>query len=101
MTDANDLTDIETTYVPKIKTIKIPTTIRIKGRDFAVTAEQGADGRLVYHLRGKRGAHYFTMRTEPGPLLMFICDARHLGIASTMDGVWLTDEGGELRVLRE
>lgn len=75
-------------------------TLRVNGRDFAVTTEQGEDGRPVYHLRGKRGAHYFTMRNEPNPSLMFVCDARRFGCASTMDGVWLTDEGGELRELR-
>ena len=72
-------------------------TIQVNGREFRVEVQNGSDG-PVYHLHGKRKAHYFTMRTEPRPEIMFLCDARGFGVASSMDGVWLTDAGGTLRV---
>lgn len=75
----------------------MPKAMKINGREFQVEAREGRDGRPVYELRGKRGAHYFTMRNEPNPALMFICNARGMGVATAMESVWLTDEGGELR----
>jgi hypothetical protein len=76
-------------------------TIQIRGREYRVETKDDTNGRPRYHLHGVRGAHYFTMRTDPKPELMFICDGRGFGLAKVMDGVWLTDEGGDLRVRGE
>lgn len=69
------------------------TTIRLRGRDFAVTTQQTARG-TMYILTGKRGAVYGTMRSLNHPTQMFIIHA------ASMDGVWLSDEHGSLEVLR-
>ena len=71
-----------------------PNEIKVNGRTFKVTSREGQDGRTVYELHGKRGAHYFTMRTAKRPEFMFLCNARGFGLASTMENVWLTDQNG-------
>lgn len=77
------------------------TTLRVNGRDYSVTVESKYDTVLKkslprYTLTGKRGAKYYTMRNVYNPGRMFLIE---LGFAKTMENVWLTDEGGTLRVL--
>lgn len=69
---------------------------RIEKRD-PTEAEKKVNGdRPVYALRGKRGAVYVTMRNRRNPNHMFLINGRSFGVA--LDGTWLTDEGGQLRV---
>lgn len=74
-------------------------TIRIRGRDYEVSVREKPDaqGRIVYYLRGKRGAHWFTVRNVNHPSLMFLVNGRNLG-SSMLEGVWLDDASGELVV---
>ena len=80
------------------------TEISIRRRPYAVTSHVVAAGRpfageLRYTLTGKRGATYFTMRNVHRPHQMFVVSHK-LG-SDAMEGVWLTDEGGKLRVVRQ
>lgn len=75
-------------------------SIRINGRDFAVATTPGKEG-TRYLLTGKRGAQYGTMRHYKETAMMFIINLRGFGIAPSFEGVWLTDEGGALRVVRQ
>jgi hypothetical protein len=77
-------------------------TIKIRGREYTVERilnDKGEfkDDRIKYKLTGKRGAVYYTMRNVPNPKFMFVVPQKFT--TSTMDRVWLTDDGGELRVV--
>ena len=77
-------------------------TLRIRGRDYTVAHRERINtltGEVErgYCLTGKRGATYFTMRNARNPDKMFVV-AHSLG-SSVMSGVWLSDAGGELRVV--
>lgn len=78
-------------------------TITIRGREFTVSVrpddEHTRKHGVVYELKGKRGAHYFTMRNAKHPEQMFVCDARRFGMAATMEGVWIMDKNGSLEIL--
>lgn len=78
-------------------------TIVVRGRTLIVSERDKCDrdGRVVYRLRGERGADYFTIRNQVETHMMFVCDNRGFGIASTMKGVWLSDKDGELRVVKQ
>lgn len=81
------------------------TSIRIRGKDYAVERVERTTGTeiqrgVAYVLTGKRGAKYTTMRNEPRPEMMFLIYADKFGPAAVMDGVWLTDKGGQLAVVR-
>lgn len=80
------------------------TTITIRGRTYDVAQQSTATKRgvvLQYVLTGKRGAVYGTMRNAHKPSLMFIINGRGFGIPAGLDRVWLSDEGGELKVLAQ
>jgi len=77
------------------------TEIRIRGRTFAVTAQNRGHGDLHYILTGPRGAIYRTMRNGKTKHRMYLIDARRFGIASTMRGVWLSDEHGVLTAVTQ
>lgn len=80
------------------------TTICIRGREFTITNETKVVlGReeVVYTLNGPKGASYYTMRTRSDLTLMFVCNHRSFGIASTMKGVWITDKNGKLEVVKQ
>ena len=74
----------------------VPSHLTIKGRRYAVSTRESTRG-TVYNLTGARGASYFLMRHAREPHLLFVVP--HDMAASTLEGVWLTDEGGTLRVL--
>ena len=73
-------------------------TLSIRGREYTVEMVEGAK-ELRYRLTGKRGGSFFTMRNAHKPHLMFIV-SQALGNKS-LDRVWLSDEGGDLRVVQE
>lgn len=75
------------------------TTLDIGSRTYQVSTMTEYNGQPVWELRGKRGAHYFTMRNVHDPLVMFVCDARGFGPVKSLDHVWLTDRSGSLEVL--
>ena len=79
--------------------------LTIRRRPYSVASSVVAAGRPFagerrYTLTGKRGASYFTMRNANQPHLMFIITSGKMR-SGVMEGVWLTDEGGELRVVRQ
>lgn len=79
-------------------------TLIVRGRPYSVASHVVATGRpfageLRYTLTGKRGGTYFTMRNVHRPRLMFLVTPKLS--SSVMDGVWLTDEGGKLRVAHQ
>ena len=79
----------------------IPTTIAIRGRDYDVTAYPNAiagEG-TTYVITGKRGHKWYTSRNVPKPHMMFLLPEQ--GFSKTMDRVWLSDEGGNLKVVAE
>jgi hypothetical protein len=80
-----------------------PPTLTIRGRSYRVetTLDKKDEKLLRYILHGARGAKYSTMRNLPHPDRMFIVNERGFGVASVMDGVWLTDKDGTLRVLQQ
>lgn len=51
-----------------------------------------------YSLTGKRGGSFFTMRNAHNPHLMFIV-SNAMGNKS-LDGVWLSDENGVLKLVQ-
>lgn len=78
-------------------------TLKIGRSEYRVEKREPTESRIklegnrpVYALRGKRGAVYLTMRNRRNPDLMFLVNGRSFGVA--LDGTWLTDEGGQLRV---
>ena len=76
----------------------------VRGRPYSVEAHVVPAGRPFageprYTLTGKRGATYFTTRNVHRPHLMFIFS--NAPRSNVLEGVWLTDEGGELRVVRQ
>ncbi len=78
------------------------TTLKIGTLEFSVTSEEKmVMGRkeVVYSLKGKRGAQYFTMRNAHKTEMMFVCNARKFGAASQFQGIWLTDKDGTLKVV--
>lgn len=81
-----------------------PSTIKVLGRDYAVstrTSTRHPEEGVIYELRGVRGAKYATVRNKNHPHQMFLVhDGRGFGIPAGFDGVWLSDEGGTLRVIR-
>jgi len=82
-----------------------PITITIRGREYAVerVRDKADDKGVVYLLAGKRGARWLTMRNVHHPAMMFLINERSIKSgfrvsSQMMEGVWLTDEGGQLRV---
>lgn len=78
------------------------TEIVIRGRPYKVTraaSTRVGETPFVYTLTGRRGASYRTTRNEPKPDMMFLLDNRGFGIPSVMDGVWLSDKDGSLKVV--
>ncbi len=80
-------------------------TVRIFGRDYAVSIRQGKhplDQGVVYLLTGKRGAKYATVRNKHHPDKMFLVHSeRGFGIPAGFEGVWLSDQSGTLEVIRQ
>lgn len=79
--------------------------ITIRGRSYEVSTREPSEARKragqtgpVYDLKGKRGGHYYTVRNVPRPEMMFLCNARGHSSA-VVDGVWLTDKDGDLKVV--
>lgn len=68
----------------------------IRGREYTVEATKDN----VYWLTGKRGAKYYTVRTVPHPHQMFIIPENFLK-SNVLERVWLSDESGELRVVKD
>ena len=74
-------------------------TIVIGGKKFAVTSESAADGpRYILKRISKHGLMYGTMRTKRRPHLMFLINGNRRG-PDAVTNIWVSDEGGELRVL--
>ena len=71
----------------------------IRGREYTVSREDRPGKELRYRLTGKRGASFFTMRNVNQPHNMFVIP-HSLG-NSTLEGVWLSDESGTLRIVRD
>lgn len=75
-------------------------TVTVRGREYSVTTfgHTAADGSVEtrYRLTGKRGAEYDLARNVRNPHMLFA-----MSWSSTLDGVWLSDEGGELRVVKQ
>ena len=78
-------------------------SIRVRGRSYEVeeTDRKDSEGGLVYRLSGPRGARWQTMRNHHRPHMMFLVNERSFTSSQMMDGVWLTDEGGDLRVFSQ
>lgn len=76
----------------------VPSTIRLRGRDYRVEARPTERDGIRYHLTGSRGGRFYTMRNVHRPHQMFVV-SNSIG-NKTLEGVWLTDEGGTLRALR-
>jgi hypothetical protein len=75
-------------------------TITIRGREFTVEPKTSdRDGARYFVLRGKRGAHYFTM-TNVHSGLHFVCNA-HPFKPMPFEGVWLKDNDGTLEVVSQ
>jgi hypothetical protein len=72
-------------------------TLQIGRTLYTVETETGRDGLPEYHLRGKRGAHYCTMRVARQPEVMFVVDCRGFGMVQSLQSVRLCDASGELR----
>jgi hypothetical protein len=80
-----------------------PNTIQIRGMTYTVeifTRCRDGKSECAYRLIGKRGARYETLRNVPKPEMMFLIHSDRFGPVAVMNGVWLTDEGGTLRVVR-
>jgi hypothetical protein len=78
--------------------------IQIRGRSYEVEAVPETNAETAgagprYVLRGPRGAHYRTMRNMNTQHLMFLVNARAFGARSVIDGVWLSDKDGVLKVV--
>ena len=74
--------------------------ITIRGRTFSVESVE-VRGVTQYALKGARGASYATLRNSTKPSNLFLIDRRGFGIPATMQGVWLSDEDGTLKVVRQ
>jgi hypothetical protein len=76
--------------------------LRVRGRNYQVSRVelQTKNGTVeAYQLTGARGAVYTTMRNVPRPEMMFLVGGGKFGmISSVMQGVWLTDADGTLKV---
>jgi hypothetical protein len=70
--------------------------IVIRGKVYVVTRK--GDKENNYVLSGVRGARYRTIRNVPNPHMMFIVSERKFLSPASMNGVWLTDKGGTLKV---
>lgn len=79
--------------------------ITIRRKKYTVTkVEENSDPRNNprYVLVGAHGAEYTTMRNVHQRDKMFLVHAKKgFGIPSGFKGLWLTDENGELEVVRE
>jgi hypothetical protein len=79
--------------------------ITIKGRTYTVErkAAKNSEDESHYILVGSRGARYYTMRNKVTPDLMFIVREGAFNSARTigggLEGVWLSDKSGTLRVV--
>lgn len=77
--------------------------IVLRGRTYDVAVRERINrdtGEVTYTyvLTGKRGAQFATIRNEHHPDRMFIVPYR--GFNPELKGVWLSDDGGYLKVLR-
>ena len=83
--------------------MSLPASIRVRGRLYEVekTDRKDPEGGAIYRLSGSRGARWRTMRNHHRRHMMFLVNERAFTSSQMMDGVWLTDEGGELRVYSE
>lgn len=78
-------------------------TIQIRGLNYSVeifTRVRDGKSECAYRLTGKRGASYETVRNVPKPEMMFLVYSDRFGPAAVMNGVWLSDKDGTLRVVR-
>jgi len=75
-------------------------TIKIRGREYLISKIYGKDI-INYKLVGKRGAEYYTERNIPNPDVLFIIPKNFMRGMGTFNGVWLSDKGGELKVIKE
>ncbi len=79
-------------------------TLKVQGRDYTVEKLdplRDEEAPFRYVLRGKRGAHYTTMRNANNRHMMFLVHAgKGFGIPAAMDGVWLSDKDGTLKEVR-
>lgn len=79
-------------------------TLQIRGKDYSVQVEaisQHNEKGVTYWLTGRRGAKYYTVRNRVDLTKMFIVPENFLRGFKTLDGVWLTDEGGELKIIKQ
>jgi hypothetical protein len=74
-----------------------PTTIVIHGRTYRIEPFVSSRGESNYRLIGVRGARYFTMRNVNRPENLFVISEAPR--TNVLEGVWLTDKDGGLRVL--
>jgi hypothetical protein len=70
----------------------------IRGREYTIVNVSFVR-ETRYHLRGARGAKFFTMRNMHNPSRMFIVP-ESIG-NKTLEGVWLSDENNVLKVVSE
>lgn len=82
-------------------------TITIRGREYRVEFVPGDPNGATdltrlpkYLLHGKRNACYGTLRTHNGPG-MFLTNMRSWTANSMIEGVWLSDADGTLRVTHQ
>jgi hypothetical protein len=79
-------------------------TLVIRGRTYTVETREETDDVLGtvkrYDFKGPRGAHYTTMRNVKTPHLMFLINAKNFVKSSVVDGVWLSDKDGALKVVQ-
>lgn len=68
----------------------------IRNREY--TVEKKDD---TYWFTGKKGAKYYTMRNRVDETKLFIVPENFLKGFATLDGVWLTDVTGELKVIKQ
>lgn len=74
-------------------------SIKIRGREYQVSAQPCADERVVYYITGKRGHVWYTLRNQNYPYMLFLVPQK--GTSKTMSGVWLSDASGVLEVAND
>lgn len=70
--------------------------LTIDNQTFDVVSQEGEPDegkKTFYHLTGKRGARWFTMRNKNNPDLMFLVNGKSM---KSMKNIWLTDKEGFL-----
>lgn len=73
--------------------------LTIYGVAYTITADPSMDcGSGGYILTGPRGATYKTCRNVPAPTSMFLVNAKPNCHTLPLKNVWLSDNGGRLKV---